>query len=65
MIPMDHLDGYFEFETEIGKDEKGFYARAQGFEARHPNFQDQAINDLNEKVFDAISRGDLVPNLGN
>lgn len=64
MFTMDHFWGSFEFETEIGKDDKGFYARAHGYEARHPHSQDQALNDLNQVIDTAISTGKLVPDMG-
>ena len=67
MIPTDHFFGSFDsFETEVGHDaEKDeYYARALGLEARH-KYQEQALNDLNAKIFDAVSRGEIVPNMGN
>lgn len=60
MIPMDYLLGSFEFDTEIGKDEKGYFAKAQGYEARHAD-QGQALNDLNQLLNEAMERGELVP----
>lgn len=65
MFPMDHFFGHFDFETEVGHDDKGHYARAFGLEARHPYDAGQALNDLNAKVDVAIQRGDIVPNMGN
>jgi hypothetical protein len=64
MFTMDHFFGSFEFETEIGQDDKGFFARAHGLEARHPFSSDQALNDLNQKVDEAISKGEIVPTMG-
>lgn len=65
MFPLDHFDGSFEFETETGRDDNGFFARAQGYEARHPFSSAQALNDLNGIIDEAISTGKLVPNMGN
>lgn len=65
MNTMDHLNGSFDsFETEIGKDGDLFYAKALGIEVRNAN-QEQALNDLNQKLYDAITRGELIPNMGN
>lgn len=64
MFTMDHFWGSFEFETEIGQDDKGHYARAFGLEARHPYSSDQALNDLNKLVDEGISKGEIVPNMG-
>jgi hypothetical protein len=64
MFTMDHFYGSFEFPTETGQDEKGFWARAEGFEARHPISPDQALNDLNAALEEAISTGKLVPTMG-
>jgi hypothetical protein len=66
-IPTDHLFGAFDtFETSIVQDPSTgeWVASALGLESRHRT-QDQALNDLNEKVYDAVSRGELVPNMGN
>ena len=65
MFPMDHFDGAFEFAIETGRDDKGVYARSQGREARHAFSTEQAINDLNEELHNAVSRGEIVPNMGN
>ena len=65
MFPTDHFFGSFDFETETGIDDKGAWARAQGFEARHPFSTDQALNDLNSLLDDAIAQGKLVPDMGN
>lgn len=65
MFPTDHFDGSFEFDITSGVDENGAYARGQGREARHPFSVEQAINDLNEQLYHAVSNGDLVPNMGN
>jgi hypothetical protein len=65
MFPTDHFFGQFQFETETGTDDKGCYARAQGFEARHPFSTDQALNDLNQVLDNAIATGKLVPDMGN
>lgn len=63
MFITDHMWGSFEFETETGQDDKGFYARAQGYEVRHPFSAEQALNDLNEQIDIAIQTGKLVPNM--
>lgn len=65
MFPLDHFEGSFEFETETGQDDKGFFARAQGYEARHQFSSAQALNDLNQIIDDAIATGKIVPNMGN
>ena len=65
MFTMDHFAGSFEFNTEVGQDDNGHFARAMGFEARHPFSAEQALNDLNEQLDSAISRGELVPDMGN
>ncbi len=65
MFPLDHFEGSFEFETTVGKDDRGFFARAEGLEARHPFSADQALNDLNNILDEAITTGKLVPNMGN
>jgi hypothetical protein len=62
---MDHLFGSFEFETEVGQDDKGHYARAFNMEARHPYDASIALNDLNAKIDVAIQNGTLVPGMGN
>lgn len=65
MFPTDHFHGSFDLETQTGKDDKGFYAKANGYEARHPFSADQALNDLNQLLDNAIASGKLVPNMGN
>lgn len=65
MFPTDHIFGIFDdFETEIRKDGDEYVASALGMEARH-KYQEQALNDLNAKLQDAIANGTLVPNMGN
>jgi hypothetical protein len=64
MFTMDHFQGSFEFEVETGSDAEGVYARAHGYEARHPFSAEQALNDLNEQLDIAISTGKLVPTMG-
>lgn len=60
----DHMFGAFDsFETDIGQDDKGFYARALGCEGRAGN-QDQAVNDLNMQIETAITKGELMPDMG-
>lgn len=60
----DHFQGAFDdFPTELRREGEEWVASALGVEARHA-FQDQALNDLNAKIYDAISRGDIVPNGG-
>lgn len=57
----DHFFGAFDdFPTELRRDGEEWVASAQGLEARHA-YQDQALNDLNAKIYDAISRGELFP----
>jgi len=64
MFTMDHFGGSFEFPTETGSDEQGVYARALGYEARHPFSPEQALNDLNAAIDNAISEGKLIPTMG-
>ena len=64
MFVTDHFWGSFEFETEVGQDDKGHYARAFGLEARHPFDSSQALNDLNRLIDEGISKGEIVPNMG-
>jgi endo-1,4-beta-D-glucanase Y len=64
VIYTDHFMGVFDnFETEIGKEGDEYYARALGLEARH-KYQEQALNDLNAKLQEAILKGEIVPNGG-
>ena len=63
-IPTDYLQGQWEFPTEIGRDGEGYFAKAMGYEARHATSQDQALNDLNIKLNDAMDRGELHPDIG-
>jgi hypothetical protein len=57
----DHFFGAFDdFPTNLRQEGEEWVAEAQGLEARH-KFQDQALNDLNAKIYDAISRGELTP----
>jgi len=63
--PMDHLEGIFDgFETEVGSDEDGFYARALDREVKGRPNAEQALNDLNQILYDAISRGEILPDMG-
>lgn len=65
MFTTDHFQGAFDdFPTEIRKEGDEFVASALGIEARH-RYQDQALNDLNAKLYDAISKGEIVPDMGN
>ena len=66
MFTTDHFDGAFdEFPTDIKQESDGTWvASALGLEARHRD-QSQALNDLNAKLYDAVSRGELIPNMGN
>jgi hypothetical protein len=60
----DHLEGVFDgFETEIGSDENGFFARSMGREVTGRPNQEQALNDLNSIIYDAISKGEIVPDM--
>jgi len=61
---MDHFAGSFEFEVETGRDGTDYYARSNGYEARHPTSPEQALNDLNQQLDIAISTGKLVPTMG-
>lgn len=67
MFTTDHFNGAFDdFQTELEFDEKKsmWKASALGYSAKH-KYQDQAINDLNEKLFNAVTNGEIVPNMGN
>jgi hypothetical protein len=65
MFPTDHLFGDFtEFPTDLRREGDEWIASAMGIEARH-QFQEQALNDLNVKIYDAVSKGEIVPNMGN
>lgn len=66
MIPTDHLQGAFDsFHTDVRQEPDGTWvASALGLESRHAHHE-QALNDLNAKVYDAISRGEIVPDMGN
>jgi hypothetical protein len=62
IIPNDHLYGSYEFATDVTKDDQGIYtAKAQGYSASHRD-QGQALNDLNQKLAEAIQMGKLTPN---
>ena len=61
-LPNDYLFGSFEFPTELEKDGDVYVAKAMGYEARHED-RDQAINDLNFKLNDAMEKGDLSPQM--
>jgi hypothetical protein len=62
-FPLDYLDGHFDFNTELeNKDGKWIASAFEGkYTASHPD-QSQALNDLNQKLSDAMERGDLIPN---
>jgi len=66
MFGTDHLFGSFdEFPTDIRQESDGTWvASALGLEKRH-KYQEQALNDLNAALFDAVSQGTIVPNMGN
>ena len=67
MFTMDHFEGSMEgFETEVrfDPDAQVWVTSAMGIEARHQD-QSQSLNDFNEKFNDAVSRGELTPNMGN
>lgn len=50
--------------TELKQEGDVWIASALGLEARH-KYREQALNDLNEKVYNAVSRGEIVPDMGN
>ena len=64
MFTMDHFQGSFEFEVETGEDSEGYFAKAHGYEARHPSSPEQALNDLNQQLDIAVMQGKLVPTMG-
>jgi len=63
MHSTEYLQGSFEFDTELRREGNTFVASAMGIEARHAS-QEQALNDLNEKLNVAMERGELVPQQG-
>jgi uncharacterized protein YicC (UPF0701 family) len=65
MFPTDHFDGSFELNIETGRDDKGVYARSLGYEVRHPSNLEQAVQELNEEIYNAVSRGEIVPSMDN
>jgi len=62
---ISHLDGFLgSIDTETGSDERGFFARALGREVvGRPNVE-QAVNDLNQVLEEAILKGEIVPDMG-
>jgi len=66
MFTTDHFDGSFEgWETELTQQPDGTWkASGLGVEVTHAD-REQALNDLNEKVFDGISKGEITPSMGN
>jgi hypothetical protein len=66
VIFLDHMDGAFDsFETDIKQNEDGTWtASALGVSKSH-QFQELALNDLNEEIYNKVSRGELVPGMGN
>lgn len=62
-MPLDFFNGSFEFETEFRREGDLHVATALGYEARHRD-PSQALNDLNAKIDEAITKGELVPDQG-
>lgn len=63
MFGRDNLDGSLEFETTLNKLDNGRWeASAKGYKAIHVDME-QAINDLNQKIEDARSSGELLPDI--
>jgi hypothetical protein len=60
----DHLYGSFEnFHTDLQQlEDSKWRASALGYSAEHTN-RDQALNDLNEKLQTAITKGELRPDM--
>ena len=66
MIPTDHLYGSFEgYETEIKQNEDGTFTASGLGRSVTDRFQEVAIDKLNHEIYDAVTRGELVPNMGN
>lgn len=64
MFMTDHFQGAFDdFPTDLRQEEGQWVASALGIEARH-QYQEMALNDLNAKIYDAISKGEIVPQMG-
>ena len=67
MFSTDHFDGSFEgFDTDVRFDDttSEWVTSAMGIEARHPD-QSQSLSEFNAKFYDAVSRGEVVPNMSN
>lgn len=63
MFGVDHLEGSFEFHTELKQDAEGnWIASALGMSAKH-SIQSQAINDLNAALDNKLMRGELKPDI--
>jgi len=63
MIPLDYLDGSFEFDTELTQLPQGWRASAMGHSADALD-QSQAVNDLNQLLNTKMERGELIPQQG-
>jgi hypothetical protein len=63
MFGADHLMGSFEFQTDLVKDEEGYWvASALGVSARHSD-QSQALNDLNAALDEKLMSGQIRPDI--
>lgn len=65
MHGLDYLDGHFDFPTDtVQKDGKWVASAFNGkYSAEHVDFS-QALNDLNQKLSDAMEKGELLPDGG-
>jgi hypothetical protein len=67
MFTTDHFEGSFEgYDTDVRFDEatSEWVTSAMGIEARHQS-QSQSLNDFNAKFYEAVSRGEVIPSMGN
>jgi hypothetical protein len=63
MFGTDHLNGSFEFQTDLAKDAEGnWIASALGVSAKHSD-QSQAINDLNAALDEKLMSGEIRPDI--
>ena len=61
-LPNDYLFGSWEFPTDVRQDGDDWVASAMGYSAKHED-KDQALNDLNAKLNEAMEKGELRPQM--
>lgn len=61
MFGTDYLQGSFEFETELSRDEAGNHTASAMGESVTRSDPSQALNDLNSLLNDKMERGLLRP----